>query len=322
MDELLTWLLSGPPWVQYRARLDLLGQTEKEPEAQAARQVMLAHPQVKGLVEELAGWPGEVLSSHMSAGLQMHKLAFLCDLGLRASDPGMDKIIARIMAHQSPAGPFQMPMNIPEAYGGSGEEMWAWALCDAPVTLYSLLKLGLGGEPDVQKSVAYLEGLGRENGWPCAVSPAMGSWRGPGRKSDPCPYANLVMLKVLAQTDRKDSPAAHAGAESALTLWRESPERHPYMFYMGKDFRKLKAPFVWYDILHVLDVLTQFSWLKGDPRLQEMSAAVSARADASGRYTPESAWKAWNEWDFGQKKEPSQWLTFLVIRIQSRMEQW
>lgn len=320
MDERVTWLLEGPPWVQYRTRVDLLGQPEKDTEASAARQAMLAHSQVQQLVNELAEWPGEVLNSHKSAGLHMHKLSFLSDIGLRADDPGMDKIISRIFEHQSSDGPFQMPMNISESFGGSGKDMWAWALCDAPVTLYSLLKLGLGGDGRVRKSLEYLMGLVRENGWPCAVSPELGKWRGPGRKADPCPYANLVMLKVLAQSEWRDSPAAHTGAETALQLWTESRERHPYMFYMGSDFRKLKAPFIWYDILHLLDVLTQFPWLKGDPRLEEMKTIVTAKSDLDGRYTPESVWKAWSEWDFGQKKTPSGWLTFLVQRILFRMD--
>ena len=90
------------------------------------------------------------------------------------------------------------------------------------------------------------------------------------------------------------------------------------MFYMGSDFRKLKAPFIWYDILHVLEVLTQFDWLKNDPRLKEMINLLAAKADAQGRFTPESIWKAWSGWDFGQKKEPSRWLTFLILRIMRR----
>jgi hypothetical protein len=309
------WLLSGPAWVQYRTRLDLLGQPENDAEVRKARQAMLAAPQVQGLLAELAEWPREVLASHKSAGLLMHKLTFVADLGLRADDPGMDRIISCILEHQSPDGPFQMPMNISESYGGSGKDMWAWALCDAPVTLYGLIKLGLGEDPRVQKAVQHLMGLVRDNGWPCAVSPELGKWRGPGRKDDPCPYANLVMLKVLAQTAYRDTPAAQAGVESALRLWSESQERHPYMFYMGNDFRKLKAPLVWYDILHVLSVLTQFPWLKDEPRLGKMKALVVVKADAQGRYTPESIWKAWSEWDFGQKKEPSHWLTLLVRRI-------
>jgi len=317
MDELITWLLEGPPWVQYRTRVDLLGQSESEAEVHAARQAMLAEPLVQGLLTELSEWPGEVLASHKSAGLLMHKLTFVADLGLRADDPGMDKITARIFEHQSIEGPFQMPMNISESYGGSGKDMWAWALCDAPVTLYGLLKLGLGNDPRVRKSAEYLMGLVRDNGWPCAVSPELGKWRGPGRKDDPCPYANLVMLKALAQTEWRDSPATRAGAEAALSLWSESQARHPYMFYMGNDFRKLKAPLIWYDLLHVLDVLTQFSFLKGDPRLEEMLDLLASKADPQGRYTPESIWKAWSAWDFGQKKEPSRWVTLLAHRVLS-----
>jgi hypothetical protein len=317
MDELITWLLSGPPWVQYRTRVDLLAQAEDEAEVCAARQAMLADPLVQGLLAELAEWPGEVLASHKSAGLLMHKLTFVADIGIRADDPGMDKIIARIFEHQSAEGPFQMPMNISESFGGTGKDMWAWALCDAPVTLYGLLKFGLGGDLRVLRSAESLMGLVRLNGWPCAVSPELGKWRGPGRKDDPCPYANLVMLKALAQTEWCDSPAVRVGAETALSLWSESEARHPYMFYMGTDFRKLKAPLIWYDLLHMLVVLTQFPFLKGDSRLEKMLDLLTSKADSQGRYTLESIWKAWSAWEFCQKKEPSHWLTFLAHRVLS-----
>jgi hypothetical protein len=90
------------------------------------------------------------------------------------------------------------------------------------------------------------------------------------------------------------------------------------MFYMGTDFRKIKAPFIWYDILHVLEMLTQFSWVLDDDRFKEMLNTVLSKADVEGKYKPESEWKARQGWDFGQKKQPSQWLTFLVLRIQKR----
>ncbi|MDO8491802.1 MAG: hypothetical protein Q7T04_07300, partial [Dehalococcoidia bacterium] len=162
----------------------------------------------------------------------------------------------------------------------------------------------------------------RDNGWPCAVSPELGKFRGPGRKDDPCPYATLVMLKALSQMPEwRDSDACHSGAEALLTLWSERRKRHPYMFFMGTDFCKLKAPLVWYDILHVTDVLTRFSWLLGDARLQEMVGIVKAKTNEDGLFTAESAWKAWSEWDFGQKREPSPWLTFLVQRMLRRANQ-
>jgi hypothetical protein len=223
------------------------------------------------------------------------------------------------MAHAADSGPFQVRMNIPAHFGGSGEDDWAWALCDAPLLLSALTAFGLVGDPRVQRAVEYLTGLVRENGWPCAVSPELGKFRGPGRKDDPCPYANLVMLKTLAQVPAwRDSRAARLGAEALLLAWEEREAQHAYMFFMGTDFCKLKAPLVWYDILHVLDVLVQFPWLRADPRLCSMLQIVEAKGDEQGRFTPESIWTAWKDWDFGQKRAPSPWMTFLALRILKR----
>jgi hypothetical protein len=211
-------------------------------------------------------------------------------------------------------------MNIPVHYGGAGQDQWAWALCDAPLIVYALVKLGLKNEPSVKAAVDYLAGLLRHNGWPCVVSKELGKFRGPGRKDDPCPFANLAMLKALSELDDwRDSPACHLGAETLLALWSESITQHPYMFYMGADFRKLKVPFVWYDLLHLLDVLSRFSWLKADARLLDMLEIVKSKADQQGRFTLESIWTAWKDWEFGQKKEPSRWLTLLSWRIIGRL---
>jgi len=287
---------------------------------QASRQAMLAHPRVQGLVGDLAAWPGPPVNSHKSAGQLLHKLAFVADLGLRLDDPGMQTVIEAVLACQSAKGPFQMLGNISPAYGGSGQDQFGWVLCDAPTVVYSLVRFGLGADPRVGRAVDHLAGLVRENGWPCAVSPELGKWHGPGKKDDPCPYANLIMLKLLAQLpEYRDSPAAHAGAETALDLWTHSREQHPYIFYMGTDFRKLKAPLVWYDVLHLCEVLTRYEWLRRDPRLLEMAALIRSKADPLGRLTPASVYKPWEGWDFGQKKAPSHWLTLLGWRVLLRI---
>lgn len=320
MTELEHWLLSSNPWTAYRARLDLLGQPENAPEVIQARVELLAHPLVQGLLAELAGWPGGLLTSHKSAGHAIHKLVFVADLGLCMEDPPVAAIAARVLEQRSAQGPFQMLGRISPSYGGTGEDVWAWTLCDAPLLLYALAKFGLRDDARVRVATAHLVGLARENGWPCAVSPELGRWRGPGRKEDPCPYANLIMLKALAQfADWRESDAARTGVEAALTLWDERQARHPYMFFMGTDFCKLKAPLVWYDIVNVLDVLTQFPWAAADPRLRAMLNIAQAKADAEGKVTPESVWQAWKEWDFGQKKAPSPWLTLLLHRIIRRV---
>jgi hypothetical protein len=315
------WLLQGPAWVQYRTRVDLLKQKENHPDVVAVRKTMFADPQIRALVKSLANFPGDILNSHKSAGHPLHQLTFLADVGLGADDPGIDKIITRIFKHQSDAGPFQVLMNIPVHFGGTGKDEWAWALCDAPTLAYTLIKFGLGDDVRVQRAIDYLMTLVRDNGFPCAVSKELGKFRGPGRKDDPCPYANLVMLKLLAQSPKtRNSRASHIVAETLLTCWAESKKQHPYMFFMGTDFRKLKAPLLWYDILHVLDVLSQFAWLKKDKRLHDMASVVQVQADKQGRYVPGSVWQAWQDWEFGQKKEPSRWVTLMATRAIKRIE--
>ena len=91
------------------------------------------------------------------------------------------------------------------------------------------------------------------------------------------------------------------------------------MFGIGTTFRKLKYPFVWYDILHVTDVLSQFPFVHSDPRFREMLETITAQADEEGRYTAGSMYRAWKDWEFADKKRPSAWLTFLVLRLQKRV---
>lgn len=325
LDVPLDWLLKGEPWVEYHARVDLLGQHENDISVQAARQAMLADTRVQMLLGELAYWPGEPIANHKAAGLLLHKLTFLADLGMRADDPGVQPIINRLLAHRSATGPLQVLVNLPIHFGGTGEDQWAWLLCDTPLVAYALVQFGLGEAIEVQTALHHLIGLVRQNGWPCAASIEISRFHGPGRRDDPCPFANLAMLKLLAVAQSwNNNLAARTGAETLLNLWSESKNRHPYLFKMGTDFRKLKAPFIWYDLLHVLDVLTRFPWLHDDPRLLEMLAQLRSKADAQGRYTPESIWTAWKDggvdgWDFAQKKTPSRWLTLLAWRILNRV---
>jgi len=63
-----------------------------------------------------------------------------------------------------------------------------------------------------------------------------------------------------------------------------------------------------------------FEWLRRDSRLHEMVEIIARKADAQGLFTPESVWMAWKEWDFGQKRLPSPWLTLLAPRVIQRMK--
>jgi hypothetical protein len=320
----IQWLLSSSePWTRYRTCKDLLDGDEQAPELQAARVDMLAHPQVQALIAEAAAWPGYALRRHNDAGHPLYRFSTLADFGLLASDLGMTAAIQAVMAHQAPQGALQSLVSIPKAFGGSDEDGWTWLLCDAPTLLYSLLSMGLAGNERVQLAIDHLAGLVEDNGWRCVCAPELGKFRGPGRKNDPCPIANVYALKALSLVDeRRAGPAARAGAEALLSHWENRGQVKMYMFGIGSDFRKLKYPFVWYDILHVLDVLSRFPFVHNDPRFQEMLEALVSQADPQGRYTPGSMYRAWKDWSFADKKNPSPWLTFLVLRILKRVGQY
>jgi hypothetical protein len=312
-------LNAAEPWVVYRTMLDLEELKENDPQVVKVKEQLLRHPLVRRLLGELEGWPGTVIASHKSAGQLYHKLEFLADMGLTTEDANISTVIKKMGEHRSEEGLFQLPMNIPVHFGGTGKDQYAWALCDAPLLMYCMVKMGGVNNAETKKGVNYLLSLIRDNGWSCAVSKELGKFRGPGRKDDPCPYVNLIMLQLLSLfPEHKDSLAAKTGVECLLNCWEMSKERHPYMFFMGTDFRKLKAPFIWYDILHVADVLSQFDCALKDSRFTKMLEIINSKADKDGFFTPESIWKAWEGWDFGQKTKLSPWVTFLAYRINRR----
>lgn len=322
MADPIEWLLnSDEPWTRYRTLVDLLDRPEDDAEVQAARAAMVAHPQVQDLIEQAAAWPGFALKRHNDAKHPIYALSTLADFGFRASDPGISPIVEAVMAHQSEEGAFQTKLRLYKRFGGLDGEYWTWMACDAPTLLTALLAFGLTPEEDerVQRAVDHLAGLAEDNGWRCKAAPELGDFKGPGKREDPCPIANVYALKALSQAPELiDSAATRAGAEALLWHWGPECERKVYLFGLGAFFRRLKYPFVWYDILHVVDVLSRFPFVHDDPRFQEMAATLAAQADDAGRYTAASMYRAWKGWSFADKKTPSPWLTFLALRIQKR----
>jgi len=321
VTDTINWLLaSDEPWTRYRTLVDLLERPEQDAQVGAARAVMLSYPLVRGLIDQAASWPGYALRRHNDARHAIYALSTLADFGFRANDPGMAPAIEAVLAHQSAEGPFQTPIRLYKRFGGIDGEQWTWMGCDAPTLLYALLAFGLGKDDRVRRAVDHLVGLVEENGWRCNASAELGSFKGPGRREDACPMANVYALKALSlEPDLADSTAARAGTSMLLWHWDHRAERKLFLFGIGTDFRKLKYPFVWYDILHVADVLSRFPHVLTDPRFQEMVTAITDQADEDGRYTATSMYRAWEDWSFANKKTPSPWLTFIVLRILRRV---
>jgi hypothetical protein len=320
-------MASDEPWTRYRTLVDLLDRPQEDAQVQATLGEMLAHRQIRALIAEASTWGDRPLKRHNDAGHPIYAFSTLADFGLQAGDPGLGASVDAVLAHQSPAGAFQTLLNIPPRFGGTGEDTWTWLPCDAPTLLYAVLALNAQGpipsdrNQRIQMAADHLASQVEDNGWRCRGSPEVGRFRGPGRKTDPCPIANVYALKALSLVPHlADSRATRAGTETLLGHWERQAERKIYLFGIGTDYRKLKYPFVWYNVLHVVEVLSRFPFVHADPRFLEMVQAITCQADGGGRYTATSMYRAWKGWSFANKKEPSPWLTYLVLRILQRLE--
>lgn len=305
-------------WLKYAIRLHLC----HEPEEMLVeiRNTALSDHRIQSYLTDVADFHRILVTNHRNPDLPIHKLLFLLNLGFGMDVPEIKKAVDEILKHKDVHGVYQSMTNVPKHFGGTGVDVFSWCLCDAPLLLLALLSAGVDYHKYLKPGVDYLVSFFRETGFPCAVSQELGKFRGPGRKDDCCPYATLIIADLLSQIpEYRDTPIAVTSVTTLLDLWKNSLDQHPYMFYMGTDFRKLKAPSYWYDIVSVAGVLSQYEFVRGDPRFTEMVKLIRSKQDADGFFTPESVYVKLKAWDFGQKNKPSPYLTYLCLRIFERL---
>jgi len=318
MDAIDFILENGEAWLQYATRINILKESKES--LTDLRLKALSDSKIRAYLNDITDYHSILVSNHKNPDLPIHKLLFLLDLGLDTDVPEIQIATEKIMEHKDGNGGYQSLTNIPKHFGGSGEDTFGWCLCDAPLLLFALLKAGVDYDKHIKQGADYLVGFHRDSGFPCTVSQEFGKFRGPGRKDDCCPYASLIMLKLLSAIPKYcESEIAANTANGLLSLWENSLERHPYMFYMGTDFRKLEAPTMWYDLVSVADILSHFESVKSDVRFVEMAVMIKSKQDNNGLFTPEAVFQKFKGWDFGQKKNPSPYLTYLCYRILERI---
>jgi len=305
-------------WLKYAIRLNL-GHEPKD-DLVEIRNVALVDIRIQRYLADIVNFHGTLVTNHKNPDLPIQKLLFLLDLGFDTEVPEIQTAIDEILQHRDNHGIYQSMTNVPKHFGGAGVDVFSWCLCDAPLLLLALLKAGVDYRVYIKPGVDHLVSLFRDNGFPCAVSPELGEFRGPGRKDDCCPYATLIMTDLLSHIpEYRDSQVAASSVEALLSLWENSLDQHPYMFFMGTDFRKLKAPSCWYDIVSVAGVLSKYEFARKDPRFLEMIGHIKSKQDEDGLFTPESVYLKVKDWDFGQKKVPSHYLTYLCHLIFERL---
>ncbi len=299
-----TWLLEAPePYIRYQA-LALLDPDNADPG------LLDADPFIRTNIDAVSRWKDEVLARHDKAELFIHRLALLAELDVNGGTMGMGPVLEGLLSNIAPDGSFPIQIMIPKAFGGSGEAHEDWIICDFPTILYSLSMMA--PEDDrLDRAYDKLRSLAGESFYPCSGS--IPKFKGPGPKGGMCPYANLLVARAFAaRPELRACPEAKVAAGALLWHWENRASKKPFLFGMGTDFKKLKFPLIWYNILHMLRAIGPIEGVADDPRYREMVAIVGAKLNAEGRATPESVHMAYKSEEWSQKKGPSRLMTILV----------
>lgn len=307
------WLLEGPAFVRYRTLTDVLGRPPEDDDVRRARAAVPRDPAVKRLLdrrndEGYWGTPGEIFKWWPKKDSTFWVLGVLADLGLTRSDRGLERACEYVLSTQLPCGAFGLRPP-PAAYE-----------CFTGVLTAALARLGYGEDERLGRAYDWLSGRQRPDGgfW-CKSTGQPG---GPRESEPSCALASLWVLSAFAACPAFSSGrTARRCAAFLLGCWdnRGKIKYAGHDSQIGSGWERLKYPFTDYRVLHYLDVVSRVTSARRDPRLAEMASVLASGADGEGRFRPESVHGAWSEFDFGQKKKPSRWLTCLAWAIQRRL---
>lgn len=314
----VAWLLAcEAPWVRLNTRRDILGQADDAPEVRAAYAELQAHPAVAALLDEVQDWPQpRRLSKAYDPKDSLWKLAILADFGLTRDDPRIIAVAEKVLAaHTQPPAP-------PGFLHGGFDHTKSWDqrpyICISHVMTYALARFGYLDDPRLQAAYDYLTAWQRlDGGW----HPNDATLPGRSRELEPsCPFGVVNALRAIAANPkRRQSVTAQRAIAFILDCWeRRSEPYRPVGFGMGSEFHRLHYPFVQHSLLKTVDTLSNFPAALATQRFSQMLTTVAAKTLPDGTVKADSAAKPYAAFDFGQKKAPSPWLTFLVVRAEHR----
>jgi hypothetical protein len=312
--EPVPWLLEGPAFVRYRTLVDILGLPREGDEARRARVGVARDPAVGRLLDRRNedgywGTPDEIFKWWPRKDTTFWVLGVLADFGLTRSDRGIGRACEYVLSTQLPSGAFGLRPP-PTPYD-----------CFTGVLAASLARLGYAEDHRLARAFDWLSGRQRlDGGFWCKNTGQPG---GPREGEPSCALASLWVLSALtAHPTLGKGEGCRRCAAFLLGCWdhRGKIKYAGHDSQIGSGWERLKYPFTDYRVLHYLDSISRVPSARGDPRVAEMADALVSKADAEGRFRPESAHKAWSEFDFGQKREPSRWLTCLVYAILARLD--
>ncbi len=305
-SDTVNWLYCGDFWLRSVAETQLLNKTADITAITSERKIQEI---IKRLKNHNTGIPafesGQI--SYTSTGNAFWDLFFLADIGLSIEDINLQSEVENLFELQLEDGTFILQNGMKPSY-----------YCITSIVISSLVKMGYQDDPHILRFIdKTLESQRLDGGWHCALNRAVGKKL---QDSESCPMDNLNLLMLLSQYERfRQAPQLEGAIDLLLLHWKNrlQPWR-PYGFGIGDQFLKLKYPATKYGILRVLDILSLYPYAIDKTEFQDMLNYVLSKA-IDGKFYAESVSRSYAEFDFGQTKEPSRWITFLIERIQKRV---
>lgn len=308
------WLLEGPAFVRYTTLVDILGRPRGDREVRQARAAIPRDPAVRRLLEKRNakgywGTPADIFKWWPKKDTTFWVLGILADFGLTRGDSGIDRACEYVLSTQLPWGAFGLRPP-PKPYD-----------CFTGVLAGALARLGYSEDERLDGAYAWLSGRQRiDGGFWCKNTGQPGG----SREQEPsCALASLWVLSALvAHPAWVGSQTCRRCATFLLGCW-DNRGRIKYAghdSHIGSGWEKLKYPFTDYRALHYLDSLSRVPHVRKDARVAEVADLLVSKHDCEGRFRPESIHKAWSEFDFGQKKKPSMWVTCIVYGTLARLD--
>ena len=319
----LDWLLEGGASVRHAALTRLLGAAPDAPEVQEARRaIMTEGPVPRILAEQQADghWEGPDRFYTAKYRGTVWTLLILAELGADGADPRVRaacEAVLRARRTRTQAASPTSPARRPAA---------ASTACVIPCLtgnlVFSLVRLGMLGDPRVQRAVDWITTYQRfddaegdaPTGWP--YDKLEMCW---GRHT--CSMGAIKALKALAEIPpERRTPAMHAtisaGAEFFLRhhVHRRS---HDLTRDAKPGWRRFGFPLMYQtDALEILLVLTRLGYR--DERMREALDLVASRADAQGRWKLQQTFNDRFVVPIETKGEPSRWVTLRALEVLRR----
>jgi hypothetical protein len=317
-------LNSNESFTVYQTIVDLLGIPIEDKIAIEMKKKVLKDPFVTQILNELTEWKKVKVSGHNDPRYMPNQLFLLSDWGITIQDSEKIKDALNILLDHIDEKTGQF-LYYGEVYNRKTKEkkyIWDSLLCDHHLITSLMIINGLERNNVVVNAVKRIKDLITETenglGWKCLPS-LFGNFRGPGRKNELCPMVIIDVLRGFYLLPEKMRPKELIDiGKTLLNCWSDRGQAKPYMFGHGRNFRRLRPPFFWYNIGSVLDATSHYPELVNTDAFKEMLSVALLSFDKEGKITPKSIKTYFKGYSFGQKKVWSPWMTFYLSRICKR----